>query len=95
MASKTIDKSIIDEALKLVHLTLKMRKRKCGLITARKQMCFTSVSSGAKGHRLEMTDDGILLRYKDGELVGITILEASKKINTGIRSLILNFNLAG
>ena len=53
MASKTIDKSIIDEALKLVHLTLKMPQRKCGLITTRKQMCFTSVSSGAKGHRLK------------------------------------------
>lgn len=25
-----------------------------------------------------MTEEGILLRYKDNELVGITILEASK-----------------
>jgi uncharacterized protein YuzE len=28
-----------------------------------------------------MTDDGILIRYKDDEIVGITILEASKRIN--------------
>jgi uncharacterized protein YuzE len=28
----------------------------------------------------EMTDDGILIRYKDDEIVGITILEASKRI---------------
>ena len=27
----------------------------------------------------EMTEDGILLRYKDDELVGITILDASKR----------------
>ena len=27
----------------------------------------------------EMLEDGILLRYKDKELVGITILEASKR----------------
>jgi uncharacterized protein YuzE len=27
----------------------------------------------------EMTDEGILLRYKDDELVGITILEASSR----------------
>jgi uncharacterized protein YuzE len=28
----------------------------------------------------EMTDDGILIRYKDDEIVRITILEASKRI---------------
>lgn len=27
----------------------------------------------------EMLDNGILLRYKDGELVGITVLDASKR----------------
>ena len=27
----------------------------------------------------EMTEDGILLRYKDDELVGITILDVSKR----------------
>jgi uncharacterized protein YuzE len=27
----------------------------------------------------EMMEDGILLRYKDGELVGLTILDVSKR----------------
>ena len=32
-----------------------------------------------KATDIEMTEDGILLRYKDDELVGITILDASKR----------------
>jgi uncharacterized protein YuzE len=28
----------------------------------------------------EMTDEGILLRYRDSELVGITILDASARL---------------
>jgi uncharacterized protein YuzE len=40
---------------------------------------YISFKRPQKATDTEMTDDGILLRYKDGVLVGITILDASKR----------------
>ena len=32
----------------------------------------------------EMTDEGILLRYRDNQLVGITVLDASTRFQAGV-----------
>lgn len=32
----------------------------------------------------ELTDDGLLLRYKDGRLIGVTVMNASKKSGAGL-----------
>lgn len=80
MACKTIDKSIIDDALKLVHLTLKMPQKKMWIdYDEEADVLYISFKRPQKATDTEMTDDGILLRYKDGVLVGITILDASKR----------------
>ncbi len=34
----------------------------------------------------DATDDGLLLRYRERELVGITVLDASKRVPTSPRS---------
>jgi uncharacterized protein YuzE len=40
---------------------------------------YISFKRPQKATDTEMTKDGILIRYKDDEIVGITILEASKR----------------
>lgn len=40
---------------------------------------YLSFNRPQKATDSEMLDNGILLRYKDGELVGLTILDASKR----------------
>ena len=56
MASKTIDKSIIDEALKLVHLTLKMPQKKMW-IDYDEEADVLYISQAAAVTDTEMTDD--------------------------------------
>jgi uncharacterized protein YuzE len=40
---------------------------------------YISFQRAQKATDTEMTDDGILFRYRDGQLVGITVLDASSR----------------
>jgi uncharacterized protein YuzE len=43
---------------------------------------YISLERPQKATDTEMTDDGLLLRYRKKQLVGITVLEASTRVTT-------------
>ena len=45
---------------------------------------YISFARPQKATDTEMTDDGLLLRYRDDQLVGVTILDASTRVTPSI-----------
>lgn len=45
---------------------------------------YISFARPQKATDTEMTDDGLLLRYRDSQLVGVTILDASTRVMPSI-----------
>ena len=81
MAKEALTKSILSESfLKQLLICLSSREINFGLTTMRKaDVLYLSFQRPQKATDSEMRDDGVLLRYKRDKLVGITILEASKR----------------
>lgn len=80
MASKVISKEILDETINFVHSFLKMPQKKVWIdYDEEADVLYISFKRPQRATDTQMTDDGILLRYRDGELVGLTILDASKR----------------
>ncbi len=45
---------------------------------------YISFARPQKATDTEMTDDGLLLRYRDSQLVGVTILDASTRVTPSV-----------
>lgn len=80
MAKEVLRQEFIDEVFKVTHSLLKLSQKKMRIdYDESADVLYISFQRPQKATDTEMTEDGILLRYKDDELVGITILDASKR----------------
>jgi len=80
MAKNVVTKEIIEEVFKATPHLLKFPATKMWVdYDEEADVLYISFKRPQKATDSEMLEDGILLRYKDKELVGITILEASKR----------------
>lgn len=80
MAKEVLKQEFIDEVFKATHSLLKLPQKKMWIdYDESADVLYISFRRPQKATDTQMTEDGILLRYKDDEIVGITILEASKR----------------
>jgi len=79
MATAEIDKTL-KEIYELVSHFIKLPETKMWIDYDKEaDVLYINFKRPQKATDSEMLDNGVLLRYKDDELVGITILEASKR----------------
>jgi uncharacterized protein YuzE len=80
MAKEVLKKDTVDEIFKATHSLLKFPYKKMWIdYDEEADVLYISFRRPQEATDTEMTEDGILLRYKDDELVGLTILDASKR----------------
>jgi len=80
MEKETISKELLSEILNLSHTLLKLSPKRIWIDYDKEaDVLYISFKRPQRATETTMTEDGILLRYKHNELVGITILEASKR----------------
>ena len=80
MAKEALTKSLLSEVFEATPNLLKFRKNKLWIdYDEEADVLYLSFQRPQKATESEMRDDGVLLRYKRDKLVGITILEASKR----------------
>ena len=79
MATAEIDKTL-KEIYELVSHFIKLPETKMWIDYDKEaDVLYINFKRPQKATDSEMLDNGVLLRYKNEELVGITILEASKR----------------
>ena len=79
MATAEIDKTL-KEIYELVSHFIKLPETKMWIDYDKEEdVLYINFKRPQKATDSEMLDNGVLLRYKNGELVGITILEAYKR----------------
>lgn len=79
MATKNIENTL-KEVYELVSHFIKMPETKMWVDYDKKaDVLYISFKRPQKATDSEMLENGVLLRYKGTELVGITVLEASKR----------------
>ena len=80
MAREALNKDTVEEVFKAAHSLLKFPQTKMWIDYDREaDVLYISFKRPQKATDTEMTQDGILFRYRDDELVGLTILDASKR----------------
>jgi uncharacterized protein YuzE len=80
VAKEALTKSILSEVFEATPHLLKFPKKKLWIdYDEEADVLYLSFQRPQKATDSEMRDDGVLLRYKREKLVGITILEASKR----------------
>jgi len=80
MAKTIVKKELMNEIFKTILSLLKFPYKKMWIDYDEKaDVLYISFKRPQKATDTEMTKDGILIRYKNEEIVGITILEASKR----------------
>ncbi len=73
-------KSLLSEVFEVTPHLLKFLKNKLWIdYDEEADVLYLSFQRPQKATESEMRDDGVMLRYKRDKLVGITILEASKR----------------
>lgn len=80
MAKEALTKTFLTEVFEATPHLLKFPKNKLWIdYDEVADVLYLSFERPQKATDSEMRDDGVLLRYKRDKLVGITILEASKR----------------
>ena len=80
MAKEALTKSFLSEVFEATPHLLKFQKNKVWIDYDKEaDVLYLSFDRPQNATDSEMRDDGVLLRYKREKLVGITILEASKR----------------
>jgi len=80
MAREALTKSILTEVFKATPHLLRFPKNKLWIDYDKEaDVLYISFDRPQKATDSEMLDNGVLLRYKSDKLVGMTILEASKR----------------
>jgi len=83
MAKEMIKEGVIKEIFEATPHILKFPQTKMWIdYDQEADVLYISFKRPQKATDSEMLEDGILLRYKKDELVGITLLEASKRSPT-------------
>ncbi len=80
MAKEALTKSFLEEVFEATPHLLRFPKNKLWIDYDKEaDVLYLSFERPQNATDSEMRDDGVLLRYKREKLVGITILEASKR----------------
>lgn len=80
MAKEMTVEETKEQILKMINSLLNMPKKKFWIdYDEEADVLYISFKRPQKATDTEATEDGILFRYRDNELVGITVLEASKR----------------
>ena len=80
MAREALTKSILTEVFKATPHLLRFPKNKLWIDYDKEaDVLYLGFDRPQKATDSEMLDNGVLLRYKSDKLVGMTILEASKR----------------
>lgn len=80
MEKEILKKEMINEIFKAIQHLLKFPQKKMWIdYDEEADVLYISFQRPQKATDTEMTKEGVLLRYKGNELVGITILDASKR----------------
>ncbi len=80
MATETIEEQSLDHALKAVTHLVKLPKPQMWLdYDAEADIAYVHFEEKPASNHSEMREDGIILDYHDDNLVGLTILEASRR----------------
>lgn len=80
MAKEALDQSLLAEVFKATPHLLKFPKAKLWVDYDKEaDVLYVSFERPQKATDSEMLDNGVLLRYKGDKLIGMTILEASKR----------------
>ena len=80
MAREALTKSILTEVFKATPHLLRFPKNKLWIDYDKEaDVLYLSFDRPQKATDSEILDNGVLLRYKSDKLVGMTILEASKR----------------
>ena len=80
MAREALTKSILNEVFKATPHLLRFPKNKLWIDYDKEaDVLYLGFDRPQKATDSEMLDNGVLLRYKSDKLVGMTILEASKR----------------
>jgi len=80
MAKEVVKENIIQEVFKATPHILKFPAKKLRIdYDDKADVLYISFKRPQKATDSEMLENGILLRYRGEEIVGITVLEASKR----------------
>lgn len=80
MEKVTISEDVMSEVIKAIPHILKFPLTKTWLDYDKEaDVLYISFYRPQKATDTEMTEDGVLFRYRDDEIVGITIMDASKR----------------
>ena len=80
MAREALDQSLLTEVFMATPHLLRFPKEKVWVDYDKEaDVLYLSFERPQKATDSEMLDNGVLLRYKDDKLVGMTIMEASKR----------------
>jgi len=80
MAKEILSNKTINGIFKAIPLILKLPQKKIWIdYDEGADVLYISLQRPQKATETEMTKEGVLLRYRDDKIVGITILEASKR----------------
>jgi len=80
MAKEALTKSSLNEVFRATPHLLRFPKNKIWIDYDKEaDVLYLSFDRPQKATDSEMLDNGVLLRYKSDKLVGMTILEASKR----------------
>ncbi|MCD6248846.1 MAG: DUF2283 domain-containing protein [candidate division Zixibacteria bacterium] len=80
MGETALRKDSLQEIFKMTPYLLKLPQKKMWIdYDEEADVLYISFKRPQKASDSEMSDNGVLLRYRGTELIGITILEASKR----------------
>ena len=80
MGETALRKDSLQEIFKMTPYFLKLPQKKMWIdYDEEADVLYISFKRPQKASDSEMSDNGVLLRYRGTELIGITILEASKR----------------
>ncbi len=80
MEKRTVKDKFLKEVFSATHHLLKFPEKKMWIdYDQEADVLYISFKRPQKATDSKMLDNGILLRYKEDELVGITVLDASKR----------------
>jgi uncharacterized protein YuzE len=81
-----MDVTIIDEVRRIVPELVKLPSYIESTYDHEADVLYLAFERDATADDSELTDDDIVLRYKDGLLVGVTVLHASKRAGLRLSS---------
>jgi uncharacterized protein YuzE len=81
-----MDVNIVDEVRRIVPELVRLPSYVESTYDQEADVLYLAFERGATADDSELTDDDILLRYKGGRLIGVTVMHASKRAGLKLSS---------